>query len=466
MAKVLFAVSDHLYVRNYLQTGALSKIQLEHELKLVAREHLSETPELTENNRLIGFYSIDRKMEKKHQLLFDLFMWKNRRKSKTFRYRWMRNSGWDMVASSSGLARKMRALYSWLREGTRHPVGLLVPLLGSSALFWLSSRALLRSLSTNQELQSLVESEKFDLIIFPSSAADSTSVELTRIGQKQNIPTLCLIDNWDNLSSKTVFWEKPNHLVVWGKQTQQQALQIHGFDASQVHPIGTPRFDAYFAAREVHEGSTPKTRYILFVGAAMPFDEIAALHSLERALEEQRGPLADVPVVYRPHPWQQKRLVPSTFHPDSFTRTVLDPQIAQAQASGVELTARNSRFQPNLDYYPGLLRGSCLIVGPLTTMLLEGALSLKPVVGLAYPDGVHPNTTRRYFSHFDGIERIPGFTICAESTELGRLLSEAPVGHDIDEKASDLQSDFFVHRGKGPYSDRLSAVANSIVIAG
>jgi len=463
MSKVLVVFSEDNFVRNYLRTDALVSLSRAQEVSIVADRLLALAPEIGNDPRFKGFFTVDLRVAKRHHMFFNVFMWRNRRKSRTFFYRWMRNSGWDLVEKMRGCAKLWSAI-RWIPGALLNPSGLRVPFWGNPLLFPLAKFLLLRRLPINPELSALVAADNYDLIVFPSAAFDPVSVDLTRLGKKLAIPTLCLIDNWDNLTSKTSFWTKPDHLGVWGEQAKEQARRIHDFPPDRVHPIGTPRFDQYFSSRGVaHPSPLYPFPYILFVGSAMPFDEIGTLHFLERILSELESAPPELKVVYRPHPWQQKRKTKSEFRAADFSRTVLDMQIAEAYDSGVKREVTDPSFQPELDYYPRLFQGAILVMGPLTTMLLEGALALKPIIGIAYDDGHHANTSRRYFTHFDGVEAIPSFLICDDPSELSAELRRSLLAGAVDAKASDAATLHFLHHDATSYPTRLGELIGKIL---
>lgn len=455
MAKILFALSGDIYVRNYLRTGVIRALTEFHDVSVIAASNLALRDEVAQTSEFVGFFDFTPEQDSRYHAAFNLLMWRHRKKSRTFLYRWMRNSRWSDVVGSRRFVPTVRAFLSWVFYSLRNPRWILLPVLGSRPVFPFSFSRALQKISTNESLLKLVSSGTWDLIIFPSAAFEPMAVELTKIGRERNVTTLCLIDNWDNLSSKTVFWEHPDHLGVWGEQTKSHAIEIHGFPRERIHLVGTPRFDQYFAGRSQEAPTPHKFPYILFVGAAMPFDEISALRDIENALEAGGEKLSSVKVVYRPHPWQQKRKTNALFEETSFSRTVLDHQIQEAYLAGVKPETTANSFQPNLDYYPALLSNALLVVGPLTTMLLEASLCLRPVVALAYPDGVHFNPVQGYFRHFDGTDAIPGFVVCQEQEELASALSSSLSFPPIGAPESDAVTEFFLHQPALGYTTNL-----------
>ena len=464
MAKVLITITDDTYVRNYLRSSALSVLRKKHDCRVIAHRGLTLAEEVSHEPGFLGFYDLDPVMEKKHQFLFNLMMWRHRRKSQTFFYRWLRNSNWHLIKRNGSWPTRTLSYVHWFAASLMNPRGIRIPLLANRLIFPIVGSMVKHSIRPNESLRGLIQHEGFDLILFPSAAFDSVSVDLVSLGQELSVPTLCLIDNWDNLSSKTVFWKKPDHLGVWGPQAQSQAHTIHGFLPDQVHLIGTPRFDSYFDARTSAGFTAPHDfPYALYVGSAMPFDDIGTLKILEKILIESKNLPSDFRLVYRPHPWQHKRNVDARFTAEDFSRVILDPQFEEAQKAGTVRGTNDPSFQPDLDYYPGLLLSSRFVVGPLTTMLLEASLCLRPVVALSYFDGFHANTSQRYFSHFDGMEDVPGFFFCNDRASLSSVVTRASQMDSISADSSDDKTSYFLYRDCSSYPQRLAELARDIV---
>lgn len=460
--RVLVCLNNDDYVRNYVRTGVLSDLSKDFELTVIASSLLNLRADVELLPGFAGFFQIDPTTEAHFLLHSQLLMWRNRAKSRTFLYRWLRLAEWGGWFHLRSPVQRFAMTLRWA-------VGLLakfrvlrIPLLGSRLLFPLASRVLRFRMRREHALDAFVGPGKFDLAIFPSNAYEAAATVLIRLARTHKIPSLALIDNWDNLSSKTVFWERPDHVAVWGTQAAQQALRIHGFKPNEVHEIGTPRFDAYFLARSRRTKTAKGKTRILFVGSAMPFDEISAISLMEDCLTGLGYSASTAEIIYRPHPWQQKRKTPASFDPEQFSFAHLDPQMSASQFRGSANPSRNSGFQPDLDYYPKLLNSVDAVVGPLTTMLFEGALCLRPVLALAYSDGAHPTTSRRYFSHFEGLEDVPGFIFCDDVAVLAESLESVLSYGAIDQEQSDKVTSFYLYRDGRPYVERLASLVHAV----
>ena len=394
-----------------------------------------------------------------HSTLNDALMWKHRKLSRTFLYRWMRVSNWGLIPHDGNFLTSLLGFLRWLAALFGNWPALRAVLLGNRVVFPFAFKIISKSLEARSSLNPDIYKPEPNLVIFPSSAHEPLATELLIDCERRGVPTLALIDNWDNLASKTVLWKKPTYMGVWGPQTAQHATHIQKLDANQVFELGTPRFDVYFNTGDRLPQRDLPSPYVLFVGSAMPFDELQALHQIEAALDDAGTQFADLSVIYRPHPWQQKRRSDSLFRPSEYHRTSLDSQIAEHRPA----KKAQETFQPSLDYYPRILSNAAVVIGPLTTMLFEASLCHRPVIALSYSDGIHFNTARRYFSHFDGMERVPGFHFCERESDLPALLQTALSDSSSPGKSYSGELDYFLTSKPGTYQERLLKVVQHAI---
>jgi hypothetical protein len=454
--KIIFVLAGTDYVRNYLRTGVVEALSTVHNVSVVADAKSKLREEIESHPQFDGLYTNDPWNKRVHTVLWRLYMWRFRSRSPTFYYRWQGMAKWSLLLPTRGIKQRLKNLREWAAHVTTRAKVWQAPILGNRLIFPLSSRIFRGLLNTPDSMKTLVNRLKPDLIVCPTSAYESAVIDLILLGKNLGVKTLCLVDNWDNLTSKTIFWAKPDFLGVWGPQIKEQAVRIHGFDEHQVFEIGSPRFETYFAPTSKTVAQPTPAPYILFVGSAMPFDELTALQRLESELESNGYTPDSIRIIYRPHPWQQPRRCEARFDSSRFRYASLDPQIAELFGDSRWPGEEHRRLQPDLDYYPQLLRGAKMVVGPLTTMLLEAALCLRPVIGLGYGDGLHFNTARRYFTHFDDTQRIPGFFLCENPDGLGSLVSTALNFPTISQEESDRATGHFVVPSRSDsYVDRL-----------
>jgi hypothetical protein len=466
VARILVVIPGREHVRNLLRSGGLAEVLAAHDCVFAVPEGFDASEDLDEIARrgpIVGRFASHPARERLHGLLFDALMWRHRHRSRTFLYRWQRFAGVNRMVHDRGPWVRARSVVRWALWLLRKWTPVRTVLLGSRPVHPIARRVIERRLGHDPALRDLLERAAPDLILLPTNAYEAVGMDLVRLTRGTSVRTLFLVDNWDNLSSKTVLWARPDHLAVWGEQSVEHAVAIQGMAEEDVSIVGTARFDDYYAARATPPESPYPFPYVLFVGAALANDELAVLHLLDNALAD-RGTGDGLRVVYRPHPWQQPRAVDAVFEPSRFGHVLLDRQFSE------EAPARSGDqrdFQPDLRWYPALLANARLVMGPLTTMLLEGSVCRRRVLALAHDDGIHfttPSQAYRWYRHFEGIKDIEGFTVCHDLAELPELfLRLASKTTPPDPERVDRSVDRFVHHDGRPFAVRLLETVDAVL---
>lgn len=66
-----------------------------------------------------------------------------------------------------------------------------------------------------------------------------------RRATRERVPSVVLVSSWDNLTSKGVFPNRADRLVVWNETMRAEAAEVHGYDPACVFVAGAPQFDVY-----------------------------------------------------------------------------------------------------------------------------------------------------------------------------------------------------------------------------
>lgn len=300
---------------------------------------------------------------------------------------------------------------------------------------------------------------KPDIVLAPTGGYDGLVWDGLRAAQAEGIATVALIHNWDNLSSKGAFAVRPDWLAVWGEQSVEHAVRIHGFARERVVSVGSPALDSYFR----HEPGTTTSpfpyRFALFAGCYAPFDERVALERLD-ALIEEHG--LDLKIVYRPHPHRRARNEPDFVDETKLRHVVLDPQVRETYLASFDEYApkakRKKPLFPALDYYPALFEHTEFVICPLSTMMIEAAAFERRVLVVAYDDGVHPNSPAEvvHYDHFAGIEKLPGFTVAGTLDALGEQMLELEAGGRMPQTSMRDGIQYYLFHDERTYGRRLA----------
>ena len=424
----LIAIANDDYVRNLVQAGAFE--ELEDDDTWWVSGWLQWPEALEERGNYLGAVEQGEARRSAYSDIRRLLFASYRFRSRTARIK---------LAQQSPKRRrrtKLRAL-----PGVRH---------------WIVSRHL-RAVAPNPDLRARIAELKPDLIIAPSGGSDPLVIDAVRVGRELGVPTLVVIYNWDNLSSKSAFPVRPDYLGVVGRQSVDHAWRIHRIRPERVGLLGGPYIDHYFRHEAGSTESPFPFRYVLFAGCYLPFDELSALERLEAEIEA-RG--LDLKVVYRPHPRRRARRRPDFVDESRFRHVVIDPQVREAYLQTFQRGDGKSTVPqlPSLDYYPALLENAEFVVCPLSTMIIESAIFERRVLVIAYDDEIHPYSpaVAVNYLHFEGVDRVDGFRVVREIDDLAPAFGDLASGGGHPERSLREQVDEWIHWDERSYSRRLA----------
>jgi hypothetical protein len=463
--KILLVIASDLYVRNYIRSGIADKLGQQFDLSLLAKDTLELIDDVKKCPDFYGIFQSDDALEQAHYGYFNILMYHYRERSKTFSFRLTRETGLPLPEESNQWIKTIKQL---LKKGRRGNKTRECVINGNRWRFPSYRKKFEQTLSINPSLLLKIQEAQPDIVLFPSSAYDPVGNDVARIAKEMKIPSVFLIDNWDNLSSKSIFWAPPKYLGVWSEQHVEHAKKIHKIPKEQVFPIGTPRFDHYFASRGQAGPSHFNFPYVLFSGCCLPFDETTVLKILDNELSEKPEIYGDLKIVYRPHPWRQTRKREIPFQEKNFKHIILDPQIKDQYLKNRDSMATSVAFQPDTSYYPPLIDNALFVTGPLTTFLIEALIFHKHFLGLAYDDGVHltsPNNAYKYYEMYEGIEQHPGVTLAHKLEELIKGFRGAYIQSTQAKKTHDKWDDhlnYYLRIDDIPYQDRLSKMLTEL----
>jgi hypothetical protein len=490
--RILILIESKLYLRNYIDTEVFHELASRHDVSFLTQSDLVGELE----GRISGAHVNELTKAKgdtlrkyAYLLSYRLKMYEKRKINANFLFRLRRElipRLYSLIIvprpykNSPSAWLDLRLVVSHLRflaqltKNTVLSLGFfryaLIVVLVRSSISRLLIEGLWRCVPRDAGLRAVIGKENPDLVIMPTSVVGETTYEITRITQhNHHTKTLMLIDNWDNLSSKSVFIKNPDYVGVMGEQGRRFATALHNIPSSNVAVIGTPRFEVYRQNMHKRPSSIAKKSttifdqpYILFAGCAVVFDEIAALSAVSGALSRIRASLPDgTKILYRPHPWGQRNNL-GVITADPIPDVVIDPQFRDNKESGID-------FQPDLQYYPLLLAKSLMVITPLSTMLLEASIMRKRVLALVHEDGVSltsPNRMYQNSAHFRGVTGLENLTLINKLSELDSAMLDAYLAGNTPRHPIGLE--FFINYEHSDYRNNLNQLVHrvSVDIAG
>jgi hypothetical protein len=479
--KILIIITSPLFIRNYVETDAFKKIRgrstfiactsnLTHKNKIINHENFAGEFEASSlNKKLFTFFT-------------SLLMYSNRKVNKGF-YFYFKVRNPTIYYRSIRLKNKVSkwfknkilqnitiSILEFMRPFS-HPINLLrfciIVLIDHLHLSNLSIKIYNSLIASNKQLISIVEAIKPDLVIMPNGGLDENAHEALSLSTKSNFKTMLMIDNWDNLCSKSRFPIEADYFGVWGEQAKGHAIKMHQIDPTKIYLTGTPRFDVYknyksqkIALQEKYQ-KVLDFPYILFAGCWPAFDEIEVLEILNGLIEKYSNSLPPkCKILYRPHPWGESFDKLGQLISKNLKNIEIDPQMSIN--SRPDDYRKRTDFQPELDYYPFLLDKSEFVICPLATIIIEASLMGKKVLALKHDDGksfYNPAFLYQNSDYFEGLSDLNSVLFLEDLKNLDNLFSQMISSNaEVDRKALS----YFIVDDDLLYPDRIEKICNEL----
>ncbi len=301
-------IHERPFVRSWIHSGVISslsenfRITVFYDKNRVYVEPTEVPPEV--NCVGLEFY----RSEFKGNLLNDVLLFEYQNKSPTFSYRKERYIyGWyfwrlnilTLKRVLSGLT-KLKKFRLFVYKSLRY---LFLSRVARKFVLkyldhWLSS---FETLQISDNLKNL------NLAIVPSNGAENFINPLISQLNNLGINSLLALDNWDNMSSKTILRAKPTFITAMGSQSARHANLVQGIAQENIWLTGLARFESYRKIQLSENPITPKElsekKRVVYLGCAIPHNEVTLISKLIK-LELFK----DLDFIYRPHPQPVPRL--------------------------------------------------------------------------------------------------------------------------------------------------------------
>ena len=421
-----FLFTSQLYVRNFIDNKTIENlIKDTNNLFLIQNCKIPDSFEgsyikMQELSFIRKFsYSIAEKLNTR----------KNKNKSKSFSTRIRRERIYflKMIRNPKNLFKK-RNIIIYLQY--------LIPLFIETICLEEFIIKLLLKNKDNSELTKIIKENNIDILAIPSGGVEAEMHYALESCKRCLAKSILIIDNWDNLSSKSVLINKPNKVLVWGDQMSNEAENIHGINKKNIYKVGCSRFETYYT--ETTYKKILDKPYILFVGMASQFNEKKILKIIDDAISNNKEFFKDTKLLYRPHPWQKNL---GTINEKDFKNLVLDAQIKEHYNKG----EWKIDFQPSLKYYPSLIKGAKLVIGGASTFLLEATIMKTKYIVLAIKEKSHESINDSYsilnsYTHLDGITNTKLLEFCYEYNDIYKTIKRTiKKVYPIDERKEFLE---------------------------
>jgi len=361
--------------------------------------------------------------------LFSVNQVAKRNYSKTFNVRFRRLYFSSLNLNSKNLSLKQKIAGAgfiskqFISYARRNIIQTMSFIPGLNSIFYvILIKSFKRKLKSIQYSQfNFIKSLKSQILIFPSTGAEEVIFELFELARIENKKTVMVIENWDNLTSKTTFPINPDFITVMGEKSLNQAHVIHEIPLENIIITGLPKFEKIIEQRSVQQykvASFSKIK-ILYLGYSLPYDEHSAIILIHNKLLDLLGE-DGFELTYRPHPFKQSRFFENDLIIPLSENFKIDSRISE--------TLAESKMLPTIDVdYVSYLKSFDLIVTTPTTMVLEIMLLGIPCLVDGLDDGIHttsPFFTLTQYLHQEDLLEIPELQIARSSEELTKGIQD------------------------------------------
>ena len=293
-----------------------------------------------------------------------------------------------------------------------------------------------------------IRNGNFDWIFIPCHAIDELMTDYIAESREIGLKSLVAIDNWDNLTSKSVYVVQPDYLTVMGKKCIEHAKNIHDIPRESVLTFGLPRFDAYRKyLRENKTNSKRQKKRVLYAGFSMAHSEKRVVDAIAKHLDKKYGE-GEVEMHYRPHPIPIRRI-----------------DLYEIENQNVEVFTHSDLSRTSLpsmnDGFIDTLKEADVVVGAPTTLMLESMLIGRPSIIDLTTDPYHRTTASnaaKHFVHMHDLLEVPKLQVGRSIEELLTSIDDL-LQKDID--SVDYEIDYLYNTKDTPYGEQLLAFLSS-----
>ncbi|WP_417500285.1 hypothetical protein [Methylophaga sp.] len=318
-----------------------------------------------------------------------------------------------------------------------------------------------------KDLDILVEEAQPDIIIHPSTFGGYFVNDFVDLGKRLSIPTFLIMNSWDNPCLKRAMSGVPDRVGVWGEQTVKHTQKFVGIPRQDIIVLGAAQFEVYRSTPRItpsefrsEHGLSPRDIVLLYAGSSRGTQESLHLEWINRAIEE--GDLPRMKVVYRPHPWGIQQDQAQTILSSCWKHVVVENSMQDFMKSCAKDGKSGAFYMAEYARTHDILSSVDMVVSPLSTMIIEGALHGKPVMCF-YPkeeegSSLWKKNVKR-LPHFEEVFKSKMVITCLRYSELIESIRKLNGNLLNAEFSSQIEmfSKYFVEFSEKGYRENLNA---------
>jgi len=321
------------------------------------------------------------------------------------------------------------------------------------------------------DFAALLDREKPDLLLHPSTFDGYFINDMIAEGKNRHVPTMLLMNSWDNPSIKRATSGKADWVCAWGEQTRQHTAHFMGIRPERIATLGAAQFEVYRTPPRITPGEfraehgLPEGRkLLLYAGSSKGSREALHLQWLNDSIEA--GDLGELTVVYRPHPWGISQEESRTILEANWPHVVIEASM-RGFLEKIRKGTNRGFFMAEYARAHDVLSSVDAVISPLSTIILESALHGLPVMCFFPREEEKDSNWRglRKLVHFEDMFKSPAVLVASRYASFLPKVREliARIADKEREKTIVREMDFFVTFHEKGYGRALVDLINEAV---
>ena len=373
MAKIAIIFDHDIILRNFLETGAFSKLFEKNSVDLIfPKNHKRVTS--TYSGELKSYYiNIDEKRSYKIRLL----------------YHYQRAATLHIRKNIKDRNIKEKTIKNIIGKKKFF----LFFILSKIKLFFLF-KLIYESffIKKNSKFFDFLNKENYDYVLHPTVLEGLFIYDLIKYKEKNSkTKIIFLMNSWDNPSNKALFDGFPHLIGVWGEQTKNHCIDLLKIPKENIIVTGSAQLSMYKDFKINLTKNEKKT--FCYAGSSLGVNETQHLNIIDEIIENKK---INIKVIYKPHPWKLFHKNEKLFEEKNFSNVKID----ESSIQNYEARYEGKKFELNLMKNQNTLetlRNIDFLITPLSTIMLEAAICGIPFA-LYIPNDIN-ELNKNFFGH-------------------------------------------------------------------
>ena len=223
----------------------------------------------------------------------------------------------------------------------------------------------------NIYLEQLIKRYNLSCIIHPSVLSGDFVQDLVEIGNKNKIPTVLIMNSWDNCFSRAFTHGNPTKYFVWGKFVKSVANKNLNLPKKNIESVGSAQFEIYKKKPKISSmqyrkliGVKKNVPLVCYAGSNIGVNETKHLKIIDNELIKNK---VNIKILYRPHPWKKFHKEEKNFFNENYKHIKIDYfSILRYKNYFLKKPKKMSIVEANYDYTNTIIKSIDAVIAPMS----------------------------------------------------------------------------------------------------